>query len=84
MRAKSATKRRQRGRPTKWVSASFAETVWIGKKPGMTFEVWEKWKKKRRKLGTLLITVGGLRWWPHKAPAPRHRTWEELDSWFNS
>ena len=76
-------KGRQRGRPTKWVSASVAETVWIGK-PGMTFEVWEKWKKKRRKLGTLMVSVGGLRWWPHKAPESRHCTWEELDSWFNA
>src|SRR5947208_14724102 len=35
-------------------------------KRGVQFEVWEKWKKKQRKLGTLTISVGGLRWWPHK------------------
>ena len=65
-------KGRQRGKPTKWVFASIAETVGIGK-PGMTFEVWDKWRKKRRKVGTLTISVGGLRWWPHNAPSPRQR-----------
>jgi hypothetical protein len=74
-------KGRQRGRPTKWVAAFISETIAVGK-PGMTFEVWEKWKKKRRKLGTLTISVGGLRWWPHKAPRERQRTWEELAEWF--
>jgi hypothetical protein len=76
-------KGRQRGRPTKWVTAVVSESVPIGK-PGMTFEVWDKWRKKRRKLGTLMVTVGGLRWWPHKAPEARQRTWEEIDAWFNS
>ncbi len=76
-------KGRQRGRPTKWVIASVSEAISVGK-PGLTFEVWDKWRKKRRKLGTLTISVGGLRWWPHKAPRERQRTWEELDLWFNS
>lgn len=76
-------KGRQRGRPTKWVVASVNEAIAVGK-PGVTFEVWDKWRKKRRKLGTLTISVGGLRWWPHKAPRERQRTWEELDLWFNS
>ena len=44
-------KGRQKGRPTKWVEASVQEIVPVGK-PGVTFEVWGKWKKKRRKLGT--------------------------------
>ena len=56
-------KGRQPGRPTKWVSASVLEYVDIGKR-GVRFEVWEKWKRKRRKLGTLIVTVGGLRWRP--------------------
>jgi hypothetical protein len=75
-------KGRQRGRPTKWVTAVVSESVPIGK-PGMTFEVWDKWRKKRRKIGTLTISVGGLRWWPHKAPAARQCTWEELDELFD-
>jgi hypothetical protein len=62
-------KGRQKGRPTKWVSAKVQEHVGIGKR-GVQFEVWEKWKKKRRKLGTLIISVGGLRWWPHKGKLP--------------
>ena len=74
-------KGRQKGRPTKWVEASVQEIVPVGK-PGVTFEVWGKWKKKRRKLGTLTVSVGGLRWWPHKAPSYRHRNWDELAKWF--
>ena len=49
-------KGRQQGRPTKWVTATMKEHVAVGK-PGVKFEVWEKWKKNRRKLGTLAVTV---------------------------
>ena len=76
-------KGRQQGRPTKWVAATVGESIAVGK-PGLTFEVWEKWKKKRRKLGTLTVSVGGLRWWPHKAPLPRQRSWEDLAAWFEN
>ena len=75
-------KGRQKGRPTKWVEASVKESVYVGK-PGVTFEVWGKWKRKRRKLGTLTVSVGGLRWWPHKAPNERRRTWDQLANWFD-
>jgi hypothetical protein len=74
-------KGRQKGRPTKWVQATVKERVSVGK-PGVKFEVWGKWKKKRRKLGTLTVSVGGLRWWPHKAPGYRQRNWEQLAEWF--
>lgn len=74
---------RQKGRPTKWVSATVEEALPVGK-PGITFEVWEKWKKKRKKLGTLTASVGGLRWWPHKAPKPRQKTWKQVAEWFES
>ncbi|MCI0360308.1 MAG: hypothetical protein L0211_17665 [Planctomycetaceae bacterium] len=75
-------KGRQKGRPTKWVEAAVKENLAVGK-PGVTFEVWGKWKKKRRKLGTLTVSVGGLRWWPHKAPNPRRKTWDEVAAWFD-
>ena len=68
---------RQKGRPTKVVSAGTGEEIKIGK-PGITFEVWEKWKKKRKKLGTLTVSVGGLRWWPHKSPHYRQIGWERV------
>ncbi len=74
-------KGRQRGRPTKWVAARLGEAVGIGK-PGVTFEVWEKWKRKGKKLGTLTVSVGGLRWWPQKSPKYRRRTWEQVAALF--
>jgi hypothetical protein len=73
---------RQKGRPTKWVSAAVQESIAVGK-PGVEFEVWDKWKKKRRKLGTLTVSVGGLRWWPHKAPKYRQVSWDRFAAWFN-
>ncbi len=72
---------RQPGRPTKWVNAQVLEPVGIGK-PGITFEVWQKWKRAGRKLGTLTVSVGGLRWWPHNSPKPRRRNWKAVAEWF--
>lgn len=72
---------RQKGRPTKWVSAAVQESIAVGK-PGVEFEVWDKWRKKRRKLGTLTVSVGGLRWWPHKAPKYRQVSWDRFAAWF--
>ena len=74
-------KGRQQGRPTKWVSATMKEHVSVGK-PGVKFEVWEKWKKNRRKLGTLTISVGGLRWRPHKGKRSKQRSWDAFAEWF--
>jgi len=57
------------------------EHVAVGK-PGVKFEVWEKWKKNRRKLGTLTVTVGGLRWRPHKAKLLKQLNWDTFAEWF--
>jgi hypothetical protein len=76
-------KGRQPGRPTKWVSARLFEYVDIGK-PGVQFEVWEKWKRKRRKLGTLIVTVGGVRWRPQSGKRLKQKSWDELAEWFSS
>lgn len=70
-------KRRRPGRPTKVVTASVHETISVGK-PGVTFEVWDKWKRRRRKVGTLTVSVGGLRWWPRDSPNSRRRTWDQV------
>jgi hypothetical protein len=77
-------KGRQKGRPTKWVKATVGEGVWLGK-PGVTFEVWEKWKRKKRKLGTLTVSVGGLRWRPNKVAVRnyRQRSWRRVEEWFD-
>ena len=74
-------KGRIQGRPTKLVTATVTQQVSIGK-PGVTFEIWEKWKKKRRKLGTLTVSVGGLRWWPNNSPKDRKRSWKKVRRWF--
>jgi hypothetical protein len=74
-------KGRQRGRPTKRVLATVQELLEVGK-PGVTFEVWDKWKRKHRKVGTLTVSVGGLRWWPRDSPNYRQRNWEQLAEWF--
>lgn len=76
-------KGRQPGRPTKFVTATVGQPIAIGK-PGVTFEIWEKWKRKRRKLGTLTVSVGGLRWWPNKAPKDRKRSWKKVRDWFET
>jgi hypothetical protein len=75
-------KGRQKGRPTKWVSAEILEYVAIGKR-GVQFEVWEKWKKNQRKLGTLIISMGGLRWRPQNGKLSKQKSWDALSGWFN-
>ena len=74
-------KGRQKGRPTKWVSAKIFESVEIGK-PGIQFEVWEKWKRRRRKVGTLTVSVGGLRWRRSSGKLLKQKTWEAVADWF--
>jgi len=73
-------KGRQQGRPTKWVSMTVNERVSIGK-PGVQFEVWEKWKRKNKKLGTLIVSVGGMRWRPQNGKLSRQKNWEALAAW---
>jgi len=72
---------RQSGRPTKWVQATIEETVFIGK-PGVRFEVWEKWKKTNRKVGTMIVSVGGIRWRPINGKLSKRISWTELADWF--
>lgn len=72
---------REKGRPTKWVYASVQESVSIGK-PGIRFEIWKKWKQNKKKLGTLIVSVGGLRWRPNKGRIS-HKSWNAVKLWFN-
>jgi hypothetical protein len=73
-------KGRQKGRPTKWVSAEVKDYIFIGK-PGVKFEVWEKWKKKDRKVGTLIVSVGGVRWRSQNGRF-KSKSWKDLADWF--
>ena len=72
---------RRPGRPTKWLQATVKERLSVST-TGIRFEVWSKWKKKDKKLGTLTVSVGGLRWRPESGKKDRRRTWEQVDEWF--
>jgi hypothetical protein len=74
-------KGKQKGRPLKWVRASVKEYVSIGR-PGVEFEVWHRWRQKDRKLGTLIVSVGGLRWWPRDGKLSKKMSWDALAQWF--
>ena len=76
-------KGRRKGRPTKWVSAQIEQSILIGK-PGVKFEVWGKWKKKDKKLGTLTVSVGGLRWLPSNGKKTRRTSWRKAAEWLES
>ena len=72
---------RQPGRPTKWVRARVGAPVDIGKR-GISFEVWDKWKRSPTKVGTLTVSVGGLRWRPASGKILRQKTWEAFADGF--
>jgi hypothetical protein len=76
-------KGKQKGRPTKWVTAYIPQLVEVGK-PGFIFYIDEKWKQNQKKLGTLTVSVGGLRWRPRKGKFQRWRNWDEVINWIES
>jgi hypothetical protein len=49
---------------------------------GIKFEIWTKWRKKDKKLGTLTVSVGGMRWLPDKGKRVRRRSWDQIRTWF--
>jgi hypothetical protein len=75
-------KGRQPGRPTKWVTGTISERIDVGKR-GIQFEVWEKWKRTDRKLGTLIVSVGGLRWRPINGKLSRQKSWAAVAQYFD-
>ncbi|MDP2138835.1 MAG: hypothetical protein Q8J74_13375 [Candidatus Didemnitutus sp.] len=75
-------KGRQPGRPTKWVSATVNEPVSIGK-PGVKFEVWDKWKQQDKKHGTLTVSVGGVKWRSGNGKTTKSKSWDAVEEWFN-
>jgi hypothetical protein len=77
-------KGRQMGRPTKWVTAKVKEPVSIGK-PGVKFEVWDKWKwSGDKKHGTLTVSVGGLAWRSANGKVKATRSWNDVRDWFDA
>ncbi len=71
---------RRPGRPITWLTASIDEPLELGR-TGITFGIWRKWKKKDRKLGTLTVSVGGLRWLTSGGRRKRRRSWREVAEW---
>ena len=82
-RKATSMKGRQPGRPTKWVSARVDQWLRVDK-TGFRFRIWEKWVHKDKLLGTLTVSVGGVRWLPAKGKAQRRRNWQEVADWLSS
>jgi hypothetical protein len=74
---------RQPGRPTKWVHARVEQWLDIDR-TGLHFVVFEKWKQKRKRLGTLVVSVGGLRWRPANGKYHRRRDCGAVSEWLTS
>jgi hypothetical protein len=51
----------------------------------VAFEVWQKWRKKNKRVGALIVSVGGLRWVPNKVQKKNYRqmSWDDLAAWFD-
>ena len=73
---------RQKGRPTKWVYASVEQGIYVDR-TGFKFNVWEKWARTKRKVGTLTVSVGGLRWLPPKGKATHWKKWDTVAEWIS-
>lgn len=63
------------GRPSKWARLSVNQPLWLNR-AGITIVVWDKWGRTRE--GTLIVSVGGLRWTPYKGKKARRISWTEL------
>jgi hypothetical protein len=63
------------GKYSKWARLGVNQPLWLNK-AGVTIVVWDKWGKKRR--GTLIVSVGGLRWTPYKGKKPVRVSWDRL------
>ncbi len=65
-----------KGKPSEWARMDIGESVWLGKK-GVSIVVWDKWGQKHK--GTLVISIGGLRWYPFKSKkAAWKASWDSL------
>ena len=60
----------------KWVTASISEPIPLGN-AGIKIVIWDKWGKTRR--GTVIISVGGIRWYPYMAKKAFRLNWNGLD-----
>ena len=74
---------RRQGKPTRTVTAKVNQEIEIGK-PGMTFEVRDKTKRKNTKMGTLIVSVGGVRWRAKNGKLFRQVPWPQVIDWFEA
>jgi hypothetical protein len=65
------------GKWSKWATARIKEPLGLGK-AGISIVIWDKWGKTRR--GKLVVSVGGIRWYPYKAKYYRKLSWNKLDA----
>lgn len=65
------------GKYSKWAKLEVNQPLWLTK-AGVSIVVWDKWGKKRK--GTLIVSVGGLRWKPYKGKRPVRISWDQLAS----
>ena len=67
-----------KGRPSNWAKLEIPAPIWLGKS-GISIVVWDKWGRKRT--GTLVVSIGGLRWYPYKSKKPARRIqWDDFTS----
>ena len=63
----------EKGKPSKWTEATIDQPIGLSK-AGISIVVWDKWGRKRR--GTMVVSVGGVRWYPYKTKKPTQLSWE--------
>ena len=65
------------GRPSKWASVKIKQDIWLDKS-GIEVVVWDKYRTKRK--GTLVVSIGGIRWYPNRGRKPaRLIKWDKLN-----
>lgn len=65
------------GKYSKWARLEVNQPLWLTKS-GVSIVVWDEWGKKRK--GTLVVSVGGLRWYGYKGKKPVRVKWDVLAS----
>ena len=63
------------GRPRKWATAKVSEPVALGRS-GIEIVLWDKWGRTRT--GTIIVSVGGVRWYPYRFKVPYRVRWDDL------
>jgi hypothetical protein len=53
------------------------QALWLNK-AGISIVIWDKYGRKRK--GKLVVSVGGLRWYPYMGKRARRVTWDDLAS----